>query len=113
MCLMRSQEFINGAGNYAVAVADDDWYNQRVNEVANNPWRYPGWKIVEDKLYFRKPKAVVSQVVRDFLTSGNWWFRGNRAGKLFERVTIRLTQVISVSTKRTVYCDPVLLAVVI
>jgi len=48
-----------------VAITGDHWYDARVHDVENDPRKYSGWKIENDQLYFRKPNAVVSQVVDD------------------------------------------------
>ncbi|XP_025268292.1 uncharacterized protein K02A2.6-like [Camponotus floridanus] len=49
----------------AVAITGDAWYDARVRSVENEPRKNQGWKINNDQLYFRKPSAVVSQVVDD------------------------------------------------
>ncbi|KMQ92133.1 reverse ribonuclease integrase [Lasius niger] len=49
----------------AVALTTDNWYNDRVREVGETPRKYPGWKTENERLYFKKPNRVVSQVVED------------------------------------------------
>jgi len=49
----------------AIAITGDNWYDARVRDVEAEPRKYSGWKIENDQLYFRKPNAVVSQVVDD------------------------------------------------
>jgi len=49
----------------AVIATEDEWYNERRGRVAEKPHRYPGWKVADEQLYFRRPRAVVSQVVED------------------------------------------------
>jgi len=54
---------------YAIAITGDNWYDARVRDVKTEPRKYSGWKIENDQFYFRKPNAVVSQVVDDL---GQW-----------------------------------------
>jgi len=49
----------------AVVITGDTWYDAHVRDVETNPRKNSGWKIENDQLYFRKPNAVVSQVVDD------------------------------------------------
>ncbi|XP_070155191.1 uncharacterized protein [Polyergus mexicanus] len=49
----------------AVAITGDEWYDTRVRNVENEPRKYPGWRIENDQLYFRKPNPVISQIVDD------------------------------------------------
>lgn len=49
----------------AVAITGDTWYDARIRDVENESRKNSGWKVENDQLYFRKPNAVVSQVVDD------------------------------------------------
>lgn len=43
----------------ATVLTTDDWYNKRFDEVEGSPRRFSG-KIADGKLYFRRPRAIVS-----------------------------------------------------
>ena len=44
---------------------EDEWYRKRLREVAKHPEKYTQWKIVDDRLYFLRPKPVISEIVED------------------------------------------------
>lgn len=48
----------------AVVVTEDDWYNHRVADIEKNPRRYPGWRVVNGDLYYRKSRGM-PQIVGD------------------------------------------------
>jgi transposase InsO family protein len=43
----------------------DVWYRKRLREVLTNPKRFAHWKIVDDQLYYLRPKPVISEIVED------------------------------------------------
>jgi len=49
----------------AVTATEDGWYIEQKRKITDNLKRYPGWRIADGQLYFRKPRAVVSQVVEN------------------------------------------------
>lgn len=49
----------------AIVLTNDAWYNTRVRDIETTLRKYPGWKIDNDRLYYRKPNHVVAQVVED------------------------------------------------
>src|SRR5436190_161936 len=49
----------------AVALTNDEWYNTRARNIEATPHKYPGWKIEENRVYFRRPNPVINQVVDD------------------------------------------------
>jgi len=49
----------------AVVATRDEWYNERRRRILEKPGRYPGWRVMDERLYFRRPHPVVSQVIED------------------------------------------------
>lgn len=43
----------------------DPWYDRRRHEVVTNPKRFAHWRVVDNQLYYLRPKLVVSQIVED------------------------------------------------
>lgn len=69
----------------AAVLTTDDWYNKRFDEVDRGSRRFPGWKIAGGKLYFRRPRAIMSQVVDDL---EQWKLIVPRDERSYARVTI-------------------------
>ncbi|GAB1867938.1 RNA-directed DNA polymerase [Camponotus japonicus] len=43
----------------------DEWYRKRYKDVITTPEKYTQWKVIEGRLYFLRPKRVVSEIVED------------------------------------------------
>lgn len=69
--LSRMYETEAGAPVVAVAEAKvivppgDPWYRERYDEVANGRKNLTDWRVVDDQLYYCRPKTVVSDIVED------------------------------------------------
>lgn len=42
-----------------------DWYTKRISDVNAHPKRFPNWKVVDDKLYYRSVENVEDDITRD------------------------------------------------
>jgi len=40
---------------------EDDWYRKRYKEVISKPEKYTQWRVLDEQLYFLRPKPVVSE----------------------------------------------------
>ncbi|KMQ84279.1 reverse ribonuclease integrase, partial [Lasius niger] len=43
----------------------DEWYRKRSMEVVSNPNKFTQWKVMDGRLYFLRPKKVISEIVED------------------------------------------------
>jgi len=44
----------------------DEWYRRRFGEEADRTKRYTDWKVVDDQLYYCRPREIISDIVEDF-----------------------------------------------
>ncbi|KMQ86252.1 reverse ribonuclease integrase, partial [Lasius niger] len=63
---------INATVSVAAEVLDipdtestDEWYKRRFEQVASEPDRYNQWRVMDERLYFLRPKPVISDIVED------------------------------------------------